>query len=53
VNWAELAPNDDNLLFDRPGLELTPLTVLPFSGKTFVLTGTLATMTREQAKEKT
>jgi len=52
VNWAELAPNDDNLLFDRPGLELTPLTVLPFSGKTFVLTGTLATMTREQAKEK-
>lgn len=25
---------------------------LPFSGKTFVLTGTLAAMTREQAKEK-
>ena len=25
---------------------------LPFSGKTFVLTGTLTAMTREQAKEK-
>ncbi|MDD5300053.1 MAG: NAD-dependent DNA ligase LigA [Gallionella sp.] len=29
-----------------------PVTSLPFSGKTFVLTGTLAALTREQAKEK-
>ena len=52
VHWAELAPNADNLLPGRPALELTPLVMLPFSGKTFVLTGTLAGMTREQAKEK-
>jgi len=32
--------------------EAKQMTELPFSGKTFVLTGTLATMTREQAKEK-
>jgi len=52
VHWAELASNADNLLPGRPALELTPLVMLPFSGKTFVLTGTLAGMTREQAKEK-
>lgn len=52
VKWAELVPNAGNPLFDRPGLELTPLVAQPFSGKTFVLTGTLTGMTREQAQEK-
>jgi len=32
--------------------EAKPMTNFPLSGKTLVLTGTLATMTREQAKEK-
>jgi len=38
VHWAEHQPR--------------PATSLPLSGKTFVLTGTLATLSREQAKEK-
>jgi len=38
VYWAEHQPE--------------PATVLPFSGKTFVLTGTLAAMSRDEAKEK-
>lgn len=38
VHWAEHQPR--------------PSTSLPLSGKTFVLTGTLDTMSREQAKEK-
>ncbi|MDH4233507.1 MAG: NAD-dependent DNA ligase LigA [Gallionella sp.] len=35
-----------------PEQEAKPMAELPFSGKTFVLTGTLSSMTREQAKEK-
>ena len=38
VHWAEHQPQ--------------PVVSLPFSGKTFVLTGTLSALTREQAKEK-
>jgi len=38
VQWAEHQPQ--------------ATTGLPFSGKTFVLTGTMSTMTREQAREK-
>ena len=38
VNWAEHEP--------------LPAAALPLSGKTFVLTGTLADLSREQAKEK-
>jgi DNA ligase (NAD+) len=38
VHWAEQQPR--------------AATALPFSGKTFVLTGTLAALSREQAKEK-
>ena len=38
VHWAEHQP--------------LPAAALPLSGKTFVLTGTLATLSREQAKEK-
>jgi len=38
VRWAEQLPR--------------PSTTLPFGGKTFVLTGTLASMSREEAKDK-
>jgi DNA ligase (NAD+) len=38
VHWAEQQP--------------LAATALPFSGKTFVLTGTLAALSREEAKEK-
>jgi len=41
VHWAE-----------HEGKLLHADSILPLSGKTFVLTGTLATMSREQAKEK-
>ena len=41
VHWAE-----------HEGKLLRADSILPLSGKTFVLTGTLATMSREQAKEK-
>jgi DNA ligase (NAD+) len=35
-----------------PGKEIKPSVELPFSGKTFVLTGTLKTMTRDKAAEE-
>ncbi|MEJ2451559.1 MAG: NAD-dependent DNA ligase LigA [Gammaproteobacteria bacterium] len=35
-----------------PDIEVMEETVLPLAGKTFVLTGTLASMSREEAKEK-
>jgi DNA ligase (NAD+) len=38
VHWAEQQPR--------------PATTFPFGGKTFVLTGTLASMSREEAKDK-
>ncbi|MEJ2391775.1 MAG: helix-hairpin-helix domain-containing protein, partial [Gammaproteobacteria bacterium] len=35
-----------------PDVEVTPQAAQPLAGKTFVLTGTLASMSREEAKEK-